>query len=53
MFTHTNSEIHRLDDGESDFDSPIGFDDDAEVVEAVARMLGQQDLLAVREASED
>ena len=41
------------DDGESDFDSPIGFDDDAEVVEAVARMLGQQDLLAVREASED
>ena len=26
------------DDGESDFDSPIGFDDRAELVEAVARI---------------
>lgn len=41
------------DDGESDFDSPIGFDDDAEVVEAVARMLGQQGLLAVSEVGGD
>jgi uncharacterized membrane protein YkvA (DUF1232 family) len=40
------------DDGESDFDSPIGFDDDAEVVEAVARLLGLQELLEIEEATE-
>lgn len=39
------------EDAESDLSSPIGFDDDAAVVEAVARVLGTERLLAT--ASED
>lgn len=35
----------KSNDGESDLNSPIGFDDDAEVVEIVARILGQEELL--------
>ncbi|MGH0037136.1 MAG: hypothetical protein ACQGVK_19100 [Myxococcota bacterium] len=37
----------KSNDGESDLNSPIGFDDDAEVVELVARLLGQEELLTV------
>ena len=33
------------DDDEHDFDSPVGFDDDAEVVSAVMAMIGRQDLV--------
>jgi uncharacterized membrane protein YkvA (DUF1232 family) len=35
----------KSNDGESDLSSPIGFDDDAEVVETVAVVLGREDLL--------
>ncbi len=35
------------DDGEHDFHSPFGFDDDLEVVDAVARELGFTDVVAM------
>jgi hypothetical protein len=43
----------KSNDGESDLNSPIGFDDDAEVVEIVARLLGQEELLSVGEEAGD
>lgn len=36
------------DDAESDIESPIGFDDDLAVVEAVAQHVGADDLLSYR-----
>jgi uncharacterized membrane protein YkvA (DUF1232 family) len=33
------------DDDEHDLDSPVGFDDDAEVVNAVMAMIGRKDLM--------
>jgi hypothetical protein len=55
---HGSEDAHRLvqaairyfiedDDAEGDTTSPIGFDDDAEVVEIVARELGREDVLDI------
>ena len=33
------------DDAESDLDSPIGFDDDAEVIRLIAKEMGREDVL--------
>ncbi len=41
----------KSNDAESDLASPIGFDDDAEVVEVVAGLLGQEDLLSADDDS--
>lgn len=52
--THAHQLVHAAvryfiedDDAEGDSSSPIGFDDDAEVVEIIARELGREDVLQV------
>jgi len=40
------------EDEENDIESPIGFDDDLEVVELIAREIGREDILDI-EAPED